>query len=178
MTWIDAILNRIGLLWPFVRVRAWERAIRFSYWPNRGVKIETLAPGFWFAFWWFQEIDAESVVQQTQNLPTQSITTKDDVAVSFSMNFLYEVSDIQLKMTAVHDFESSLINLAMIHLAKRVRRVPWQYLRDHQATLERAVRKAIEKPTAAWGVKILEVGLTDLVKARQFRFFADAGTIK
>lgn len=174
MTWVDAILSRIAELWPFARVRTWEQGVRFRYWPwLDDVTVESVGPGIWFAFWWFEEVLVESVVQQTHNLPTQSITTKDDVAVSFSMNFLYEVIDIQAKAQKVHDFDESLVNLAMIHLAKRVRRVPWTYLRDHQATLERSIRKALDKPCANWGVRIIEVGLTDLVKARQTRWFSD-----
>lgn len=174
MNWIDALLSRIAELWPFARVRTWERGVRFRYWPwLKHPSVEVVAPGIWFAFWWFEEVLAESVVQQTQNLPTQSITTKDDVAVSFSMNFLYEVTDIEAKCTKVHDFDESLVNLAMLHLAKRVRRVRWPYLRDHQARLERSIRRALEKQTSEWGVRIVDVGLTDMVRARQYRLYGD-----
>lgn len=179
MNWIDALLSRIAELWPFARVRTWERGVRFRYWPwLKEPSIEEVGPGVWFAFWWFEEVMSESVVQQTKNLPTQSITTKDDVSVSFSMNFLYEVTDIRAKFTKVHDFEESLVNLAMIHLAKRVRRVPWEYLRGHQATLERRIRRAIERQANQWGVKIVDVGLTDMVKAKQWRVYGDPPMLK
>lgn len=176
MNWIDAILSRLEVLWPWRRVMPWQRAVRTTFLPFRGVRIAVLDPGLARAVPFFDSIEVRDVQEDTDNLLTQSVTTKDDIAVTFSANFAYEIDDVRAAVMNVREFASSLRDLGMIHLAERVRELTWAELLASQKELERSLRGTLTTRAKDWGVKITRVGITDLVKARQFRHFGELST--
>lgn len=173
MNWLDALLTRLAQLWPFERIRPWQRAVRTTFVPFRGVRVVVLEPGIVRALWFFDALDIRDVQEDTYNLPTQSVTTKDDVAVSLSANFVYEIEDVRAAVCDVRQFDASLQDLAMVHLAERIRELTWDELRAGQDKLEQSLKGTLTTRAKRWGVTIIRVGLTDLVKARQFRHFGD-----
>jgi regulator of protease activity HflC (stomatin/prohibitin superfamily) len=173
MTWIDAILSRIADLWPFVRIQAWQIGVRTTYIPFKGVRVEAIGPGPRRCLWWFESVIVVNVQERGVNLLTQSLTTADDVAVCLAANFTFEVEDAMKATLNVHDYADSLEDLAMMHLSERIREWKWDELRAGQKELERSLKGTLTTRAKDWGVKILRVGLTDLVKARQYRFFGD-----
>jgi hypothetical protein len=63
--------------------------------------------------------------------------------------------------------------LAMVHLAQKVRDYTWPELVAHQKDLERSLKNTLTTRVKKWGVEIVEVGLTDLVRSRSYRLFGD-----
>jgi regulator of protease activity HflC (stomatin/prohibitin superfamily) len=169
MTWIDAILSRIAELWPFVRVNTYQRGVRF----RAGRNPTELAPGIHFAVWWFDDVHVVDVAEQPINLPTQTVTTRDDVPVTFSANVTYEIADVVQMYTSVQDFEDSINAIAMIHLAQRVRDWTWVELVEGQKELERSLKGTLTTRADRWGIKIIAVGFTDMVRARVHRLYGD-----
>lgn len=177
-SWIDSLLERLKAAWPWKRVRPWEKAVRISYWPwLKEPKIELLDPGVAREFWFFQEVQEVSVVEQVIMLKPQSVTTKDDVSVTFEATITYEVIDPEAHITKVHNPDESLVNRAMMHLSDRIRHVDWAYLRDHQKGLERSLRRTLTTQVTPWGIKVKNVGLTGIVRARQYRVYTDSSVI-
>lgn len=185
MSWFESLWTRIIELWPFVKVRVWERATRQRFWVwdrkrwwwpiGRGVRVDELSAGVHWAPLWITEVDSEPVVEQTMNLPTQSVTTADGISVSFSTNIVYEVEDVVKATTAVTNFERSAQALAMMHLARRIRAKEWKWLIDNQDDLEKSLKDTLTTRFKGWGVRVVAVGLTDMVSALQLRNFADPG---
>lgn len=189
MGWISDLLDKLSVLWPFVRIQVWQRAIRTTFLPSlvlptrqkpyyrtippRAI-VASLGPGVHRRLWWMEEVQNESIVEQVYNLPTQSITTKDDVAVTFSANIRFQISDVVLNLTQVHNFEASLEGAAMVHLAQRVRDWNWKELVENQKKLEKSLADTLTTRVKHWGVEIIDVGLTDLVKGRVYRFYGDS----
>jgi regulator of protease activity HflC (stomatin/prohibitin superfamily) len=169
VNFIESILSRLEELWPLVRVHSFQRGVKFRH----GRDIALLEPGVHFAFWWFEEIVLVTTCERTVNLPTQSMTTADDVAVTFSANVAYEVTDAREMYTKLSDFEDSLNATAMVFLADKVRSKTWAELVSGQAELERQLREALTRRGKRWGVKFLDVGFTDMVKARVHRLYGD-----
>jgi regulator of protease activity HflC (stomatin/prohibitin superfamily) len=176
MNWLEALLTRAERLWPWTRVKPWQRAVRATYIPFGTVRVAVLMPGIARHVWFFDELEIRDVQEDTWNLPTQSVTTKDDVAVTFSANFAYEIDDVKASVVNVREFQSSLQDLGMMHLAKRVRDMTWPELLAEQTDLEKSLRGTLTTRAKEWGVKITQVGITDLVKARQFRHFGELST--
>ena len=176
MTWIDAVISKILWLWPWKLVMPWQRAVRSCFVPFGGVRVTVLDPGIVRAIPWFDDVQIRDVQEDTDNLLTQSVTTKDGVAVSFSANFAYQIEDVRAMVFNVREFASSLRDVGMMHLADRVRDLTWAELRDGQRDLEKSLRGTLTTRAQGWGVKITRVGLTDLVKARQFRHFGELST--
>lgn len=170
MGFLDRILELLRSAWPLLVVYEYQAGVRF----RMGRHIATLGPGVYFRWWFFEEIVTVSVVEQSINLPTQSVALQDGTAVSFSANLTYEIADAGRYYCAVQDFERSLVDQAMIHLAARVRSFPdFASLHEAAGDLERSLRETTTTRVKRWGVKITGVGLTDLVHARTYRLLAD-----
>lgn len=173
MNWLDSLLTRLAQLWPFAVVKPWQRAVRVTFVPFRGVRVNVLGPGIVRALWFFDSLDIRDVQEDTFNCPSQSVTTQDDVAVTLSANFVYEIEDVEAAVLNVRQFDASLQDLAMVHLAERIREWTWPELLAGQKELERSLKGTLTTRAKDWGVQIVRVGLTDLVKTRQFRHFGD-----
>lgn len=174
MSWIGELLSRLAELWPFVRIPPFQRGVRTTYLPFRGIRVDVLEPGVHLQLWFFQFIHEQTVVEQVYNLPPQSVTLKDGAQVTLSANFAYEVTDAEAAANNVFDLPDSIQGLAMMQIGKKLREWTWEELMSHQSDLERSVRDTLTTRAKEWGVKVTAVGITDLVKARAFRLYHDS----
>lgn len=178
MSWIEALVANIKELFAFVApfriIKVYERGVVLRW----GVPHRVMAPG-WNWLWPFkiEEVAEVIVVEQTMDLMVQSVTTKDDVSATFSVNLVYCVSDPTAYHTAVTDFDRSAEGYARLHLAKRVREKTWRELLDEQKALEASLKGTLSTRLKPWGAEVVDVGFTDLTKARPIRLFQDP-TIK
>lgn len=152
-------------LWPVIIVRSYQRGVRFRL---GIVREEALEPG-WHIRWWWDEIVVVNVVPDVINLAFQSTMTSDRKSVVFSANVAYEIVDPVACYTQVQNFADNLADMALRHLAQRVRDQSFDELVDGQAELERSLKRTLETRVREWGVRILDVGFTEFVSARQYR---------
>lgn len=188
MGFISDLLDKLSVLWPFIRVKPWSEGILITYIPayilpqkdypffrivpSRSI-VRKVSSGVHRCLWWIEELHEESVVEQVFNLPTQSVTTKDDVTVTFSVNVTFQITDVLLNLTKVNHFDASLEGAAMVHLAQRIRSWSWAELVADQKVLEKSLKDTLTTRVKKWGVEIVDVGITDLVKGKVYRFFGD-----
>jgi regulator of protease activity HflC (stomatin/prohibitin superfamily) len=167
MNWVDAILSRLRELWPFVRIPPWGKGVRYRYdWRRSALTIQLLDPGIHLQIWWLDDTNIMSVVEQVYDLPSQPVTTKDDIAITFSVNFCFRVVDPIAAVVEVHDFTHSLQGLAMTHCAQKIRDWTWKELLEGQKDLERSLKGTMTTRAKRWGVEVTDVGITVLVRAR------------
>jgi len=166
VTFIDWLLSIWKEIVPVVVIESWEAGCRF----RRGnPEPKHLGPGIWWFVPFFDRIEVVAVKARFIDLPVQSITTKDGVEVALSANIGYEITDAVKAYTEVHDYEESLSRLAAGHLHRKIH--AWEYrelvaeVRDLEAGLERSLTTRAKW----WGIRIVDVGITDLVKARAYR---------
>ncbi len=175
MSWIEALVQNIERLLKFVLpcrvVRSYRRAIVFRL----GVPHRVKTGFFWLWPFCIEEESQVVVNVQTRNLLTQSMTTKDEAQVSFSVNVSYQITDAMAYYCEVADFETALDALAMVHLAAKVREKTWTELLADQKKMEKSLGDTLTTRVKDWGVEILVVGFTDLVKTRAYRLFGDMG---
>lgn len=177
MSWIDALVTNFKelLAWclPFRVIKVYERGVVMRW----GIPHRVMEEGFrWRIPFGVEEVVEIVVVEQTMDLIIQSITTKDDVSVSLSVNFVYCVTDPVKYHTAVTDFERSAEGYARIHLSQRARERTWADLLADQRKLERSLEGTLTTCLGGWGAEVVRLGFTDLTRARAFRLFADSGT--
>lgn len=175
MTWIDAIVSNllavVKFITPFRIIRQYERGVVFRL----GLLHRTMEPGLhWHWPFRIEEVEELSVSEQTKNLLSQSVTTSDGVAVTFSVNIVYDIVDAAKTFTEVQDFEESLEGAAMIHLARRIRSWTWDELLSNQKDLEDSLEGTLTTRVKKWGARIITVGITDLTRAKPFRIFGDS----
>lgn len=169
-TIVDWIGQNLAAAVPFRILRSYERGVRFWM----GAPGPELGRGFWWVvpgIWPLERVDTR---RDTMNLPTQSITLKDGTSVTFSANVEFEIADAVAYLTSVQQFDFSATNIAMNHLAKRVREWTWEELVREQRDLERSLRDTLTTRAKVWGVRVLEVGITDLTRAKTFRLYGDS----
>lgn len=177
MTWIDALLNNlwaiVEFLSPFRVLRPYQRGVIFRI----GHYNRTADGGLcWLWPCGVEEIEIVSVAEETRNLVSQSITTRDGTTVTFSANLVFRCVDAARYLINVHDFEASLDALAMTHLAARAREWTWVELQENQKELERSLKNTLTTRVDKWGAEIVSVGFTDFVRAKPYRFFGDPPT--
>ncbi len=174
MSWVDALIANfkelVAFIAPFSVIQVYERGVvkRFGI-PNR-----IQEPGF--RLHWscgVEEVVRVVVVEETMDLMTQSVTTKDDVSATFSVNLVFYVTDPTLYHTAVTDFNRSVEGYARIHLSQRVRDKTWREFLDDQKKLESSLEGTLSTRLAKWGAEVVSVGFTDLTKARPIRLFTE-----
>ena len=174
MSWVDALVANAKelLAWilPFSVIRVYERGVVLRW----GIPHRVQEAGFrWHYSFGIEEVERVVVVEQTMDLVVQSITTKDDVSVTLSVNFVYSVSDATAYHTAVTDFDRSAEGYARIHLSQRARELTWAELLEGQRKLEASLEGTLTTRLKAWGADVQRLGFTDLTRARAYRLFTD-----
>jgi regulator of protease activity HflC (stomatin/prohibitin superfamily) len=174
---VNFVKDNLLALVPMRVVKSFERGVRFRkgipahrLWlkPNAEVPGE-VPPGIRWFLPFFESIEVDDVVPAVIDLPMQSVTSLDKQPITFSVNITYEVTDIVAKYTQVSDFDASLIGAAKIHLAQKVRDWTVEELLKNQRDLEKSLKDTLTTKVKKWGVKITDVGITDLVVVRTYR---------
>lgn len=174
MTWIEALLQFLRQFVPLVVVRDGQQGVRFVFGHAKG----PYKPRLYLSLPMVWEMVAVPVAEKTTNLLTLSFTTRDGKAVSCSANINHEVTDALRWLTCVQEGDGSIAQEAMKYLHRSGRRVTFDDLLGHQRLLERRTLRALERKADAWGVRVIDFGLTDLVEARQYRLFADPASVR
>jgi regulator of protease activity HflC (stomatin/prohibitin superfamily) len=174
MNWVEAIVSNLRDLLTFVSplrvINVYERGVVLRL----GKIHRVMEPGLnWLIPFNVDVVSEIVVVEETMDLMVQSITTKDDVSVTFSINLVFCVVDPMLYHTAVTDFNRSAEGYARIHLSQRARDKTWPELLADQRKLEASLEGTLSTRLAKWGATVVSVGFTDLTRARPFRLFAD-----
>jgi len=108
---------------------------------------------------------------QTDNLPSQTIETNDNVSITIGGMVTYTVVDLVKLATQTYSSMKliQVTTLAAIHA--ECCKLSWEELREKQRrrTLNTLLRNAVQRQLADYGVKIEDCMLTDLVKTRAYR---------
>jgi regulator of protease activity HflC (stomatin/prohibitin superfamily) len=149
-------------------VESWERGVRF----RRG-KPETkqLGAGVWFQWPLIDRIEVIPVMPRYIDLPTQSVTTSDNETVTFSANICYEIDNAVLAYTEVHDLEDFMSRASMGHLHGKIHEWNLGELMAHLKELEKSLEGMLGTRVKRWGIRVLDVKLTDMVRCRQYRLY-------
>ncbi len=132
-----------------------------------------LSPGLWLRMPWVWPIEVVHVVPQVVNLPTQTVTTADGLALSFSANIQFEIDDATASWTKVQNVSDSVSFLCMSVLARKIRACTLQESLDGARELERSIERSLSTRLKEWGVRVTDVGLTDMVRSRALRIYGD-----
>jgi regulator of protease activity HflC (stomatin/prohibitin superfamily) len=160
-------------LFPFVIVRQYQRGVRWQF----GRNAFELAPGFHWKLWLFHQVEISDITDEAIELPIQSIITKDEKLVCFSVNICFRITDIVAHWNTVQDFRESTKALAMTHLARRVRSSTLSDLVTDLAKLERSLEGTLSTRFKDWGTTVFSVGFTNFAEVpRQIRIFTDGGS--
>lgn len=163
----ENIWNFLKELQPIRIVRSYQQGVRFT---NGIHSNKPLPPGVYAVIPFFDDIEAVNTQEDVIDLPMQTVTTSDGKQVTLSWNVEYQVVDAVLHFMSVRDFDENLPRKAARHIASRVRELTLDELVLGQRELEGSLKGTLQTRTKTWGVKILDVGITDIVQAKAYRF--------
>lgn len=179
MAFFENLWNFLKELQPLRIVYSFEQGVYFrngqiSRWAPEMPEM-ALPPNVYAVIPFFDDIEKVNIQEDTIDLPMQSITTKDGKPITMSWNVEFQVVDAVRHFMAVQDFGENLPRKAARHIASKVREWTMDELLRSQKKLEESLTGTLQTATKDWGVKILKVGLTDLVQAKPYRFIGGIG---
>jgi regulator of protease activity HflC (stomatin/prohibitin superfamily) len=170
-TFLEVVLNNLMSLFPFVIVRSYQRAVRWTF----GRNPKELKPGIHWKIWVLHQVETINVVDEVVNLPVQSVITADKKLVCFSVNIGFRINDAVKHLCAVQDFQESTNGLAMTHLAKKVREKTLAELVEDLGTIEKSLTGTLTTRFKDWGTEVFSVGFTDFAEVPyQIRLFTES----
>ena len=172
-TLVEMILQNLMSLLPFVIVKSYQAGIRWTLGRN---PIE-LKPGPHWKIWLLHSATVYELCDDVVDLPVQSVITKDEKLVCFSVNIGYRIVDVVAHGCNVQDFVESTAGLAMTHLAQRVREMDLNELTASGGLkkLESSLEGTLTTRMKRWGTEVFSVGFTNFAEVpRQMRIFLDS----
>ena len=169
-TLVEWLGQNLAELMPYKVIRTYQRGVRFT----RGTQPRALMPGWHWFLPVVQSIEILTVSQDSINLPTQTIITRDQKQLTFSGVVLYEITDPVAYWCHVQDATNTMRDKAMLFLARRFRRCTLEQATRMQRRTERVLRARLTDDARAWGLLVVDVGLTDFSTARPFRLYGDS----
>ena len=167
------VLQNLMSLLPFVIVRSYQRGVRWQF----GKNPKELLPGFRLKIWLWHQIEIYDTCDDVIDLPVQSVITKDEKLVCFSVNIGFRVVDAVAHGCNVQDFVESTAGLTMTHLAQRVREKTLKELTSEGGlkALEASLEGTLTTRMKRWGSEVFSVGFTNFAEVpRQMRIFLDS----
>lgn len=137
----------------------------------RGSRVVTMGPGVHFYWPVTTVIDTYPTVSQTDNLPSQTVESEDDLAFTVGGMVTYSVFDVQALLVGSHTGTMRIRSTTLAAIHTVCSRMTWQQLKLEQrkGTLDTKLRNAAQKDLTAFGVKVEECQLTDLARTRVYR---------
>lgn len=137
----------------------------------RGARVVTMGPGVHFYWPATTTIDNYPTATQTDNLPSQTIETEDDVSITVGGMVTYSVHDVAALLSQTHSGQKRIQAMTLAAIHRECCRMTWADLKREQrkGTLDTKLRNAAQKHLGDFGVTIEACQLTDLAKTRVYR---------
>lgn len=174
-TLVEMIIQNLMSLFPWIIIKSYQAGVRWTI----GRNPKELKPGPHWKVWLLHQCDVYDLCDEVLDLPVQSVITKDEKLVCFSVNIGFRVVDVVSHGCNVQDFNESTAGLAMTHLAQRVREMTLtELIADGSLKkLEKSLEDTLTTRLKRWGSEVFSVGFTNFAEVpRQMRIFLDQHT--
>jgi regulator of protease activity HflC (stomatin/prohibitin superfamily) len=161
---VQALLQFVPRL---VLIRETHRGVKFT---RRGTTTE-MAPGL--RWWWplICDIELVPVARQSIDLPSQTLQTADGVAIVASAVVVYEIAYAVKARTAAWDYDQTISDVARVAFRDHMLSKPWETLRKDPTSGDKQLTASMRGALRPYGVRVLSVGITDMVKTYVLSLF-------
>ena len=176
LAWIGQLAEWLGSLFPRLKIcRSTHQGVKFV----RGAKVKVIQPGI-FLYWPIvTDVELYPVKRQTLNLVTQTLTTKDDEAIIFSIIVIYHVEDIEKALCDCWDIEDTITDIALQASVDVVAAHDFAQIR---AGISKGIATAITLKCRAllrpFGIYVEKCGVTDFAQTKVYRLVGEGGEQK
>lgn len=157
--WLGQLAEWVGAFIPRIKiVRSTHAGVRFRH----GKEAEEIKPGI-IVYWPIvTEVDIIPVARQTNNLPSQSLLTKDGKTVVVGGVVVYAIQDIVACIGRSWDVTETINDITMVAITEVITSNTLDYL---QQNLTKEVLLQLTRETRRrlrpYGVKVYRTALTD-----------------
>jgi len=169
---IQFIIDRFFWLWPIVRVNEWQAGMMVRC---GRIHRELKGGGLYWRWWGFESLYTWPATENSLDLASGGVTTRDGHAVSLSANISYRLVSLRAFYLRFWNSETTLQRVAIGMLCTAAAREDWSSLLANRADFETAQLRQFQALAAAeaWGVEIVRFNLTDMVPAPAHRHYID-----
>jgi hypothetical protein len=168
LAWIGAVVEWIGRFVPRREILdTTEGAVKYK----GGSTPVYCGPGIHWWWPWKSKWQAFPIVRQPLDLRTQIITTTDDKTVAMGGLIVYEILDLLKLVPMTYHPDMAVKEMAVSAIHSVCAEMDWETLKreNHRGTLDTKLRREAQKALAGYGVKVIQVTLTDLSLCRVFK---------
>lgn len=135
------------------------------------LQVHSLGPGLHWYWPATTNFEVVATALQTDNLPSQTIETRDGQSVTIGAMISYRISDVGKLIPNCYAPMNLIATFAMPAIHKVACSMNWADLKESQRnqTLNTQLRNAVKKKLTAFGVDVESVELTDMTKVRAYR---------
>ena len=168
------LVTEFAFLFRFIAIiHPYQRAVVLRL----GKKVRVLDPGWhWVAPFHIEETLSETVTPRTTNLPIQTVTTSDDIQVSVADLVTWEIADVAKLLLEAAEHQEAMLDTSLGLVASSAMSVTWKDLASDEFL--RTLKSDIKKRARKWGIRVLDVQLTDLAKTRTLRLLQPVSSPK
>ena len=158
--WLGRIMETLGGFVPRWRVIPLTHGgVSFV----RGKKVVAIKPGLYWHWPIWTDYVIIPTVRQSLNLPSQTLTTADDCAITLSTVIVYEVTDVVKALTHQWDLEDTIQDIALAAVRQYTVRKTFEQLRKDDGS---ALKETIKRRVQRYGVGVRDAWVTDLAKTK------------
>jgi len=167
------LLDFVRQFWP-LHVLGPEEGGVITFWGHPWL---TVGPGIYFAIPFFMGVDRLNVKEQVVDLRPQSVTTKDGCTLAVSGAISYEIADPRKALYHVQNFDMSLPTLSLGVMAHFINGRNRDECGDSDALVGEVKAGIVGVAESRWGIRILDVWITDLADHKVYRVISGSDTI-
>lgn len=161
--WLGEIFAWFGNLIPrWVIVTKTHEGVAFV----RGKHVEAVRPGMFFYWPFWTEVMLYPTVRQSVNLPSQTLTTKDECAITVGAVIIYKVSDIEIALAEQWDLSETITDLSMAAVRNVICSSTFDELQENWSDVDENLKKELHNTLKDYGIGILDARLTDFAKTK------------
>ncbi len=163
--WLNQVLFVLPRIWV---VEPDEGGIRTTL----GVVVQD-APTGWYINWPIIHVCTKRpITPQVVDLRGQSVITRDGKDIVIGGALQYKITSARRAILEVNDLDLSIVSLALGIIHERAKKHTLTELLQPDC-LTGCLLREIREATSGWGVKIMEVFITDLGNVKNIRFIGD-----
>lgn len=165
--WLGAIMDWIGQFIPRIEILpTTDGAVKFV----RGSRVVPIGAGLHVYWPLTTKFIRLAVATQTLDLRPQKLTTADDKTVIVGGLISYEIEDIKKALADTWNVDATIKDASLRAVTRTVLSLSWDELKSkaRKGTLDTILRNEARKALEPYGVRVLEMSLTDLATTRVY----------
>lgn len=170
--WLGDLIQALLKFFPrLVLIRETHRGVKF----RRDGNATLMRPGL--RVWWplIADVEIVAVARQSIDLPTQTLTTRDGHAVAASAVVVYRIADAVKAYTTSWDFDSTIRDVARVAFRDYLIGHDLDTLLENVSQGDKVLVKTLREALTPYGVRVLQVGITDLAVTKVVSLFLPDG---